>query len=346
MGVNTPRNPNTTRVYQRDIAQRAGVSISTVSRVLSDAGGISASVQERVLAAAAELGYERKAEKPAKAVQSVSLLTSLPLPPGLDPFHVDVLHGVEQACTDAGVQLSYATFNGNSADDKKVLNRLRQNPIDGLVLLSLDDLDLIEQIRSMNIPLVMINIDEPDVPEDAFLPDNCQGARLAMHYLLENGHERILHITQSKRRTIRSRAEVYHTVLAEAGIRPDPTLVVESEINAEETYRVMAQRLAQKTPDFTAAFCANDISAMGFMRAAQEVGLRIPQDVSVIGFDDIPAAAFLSPPLTTIRVETNELAGMALHRLIERVSNPDLTPIRVSLACRLIERQSVAPLQP
>lgn len=345
MGVNAQKNSNTARVYQRDIAARAGVSISTVSRVLSDVGGISAGVQERVLAAAAELGYSRKAEKPAKAPQCISLLTSLPLSPSLDPFHADVLHGVEQACNDAGIQLSYATFNGHAANDKKVLNRLRQNPNDGLVLLSLDDLGLIEQIRGMNIPIVMINIDEPDVPEDAFLPDNCQGARLAMHYLLDNGHERILHITQSKRRTIRHRAEVYHTVLAEVGIQPDPDLIIEAEINAEETYRVVAQRLARTARDFTAVFCANDISAMGFMRAAQEIGLRVPQDISVIGFDDIPAAAFLSPPLTTIRVETNELAGMALHRLIERVSNPDLTPVRVSLACRLVERQSVAPVK-
>ena len=83
---------------------------------------------------------------------------------------------------------------------------------------------------------------------------------------------------------------------------------------------------------------------MGFMRAAQEVGLRIPQDVSVIGFDDIATTAFLSPPLTTIRIEAAELATLALHRLIDRVTEPNLTPIRVSLACELVERQSVARL--
>lgn len=348
MGRDNSEKPGIGRVYQRDIAKHAGVSISTVSRVLSDAGGISEAVQERVLAAAAELGYERKAEKQADQLQNVSLLTSLPLAPALDPFHADVLHGVEQACSDAGVQLSYATFsNGVASDEKvqKVLNRLHQNPVDGLVLLSLDDPDLIEQIRSMDIPMVMVNVDNPDVPEDTILPDNYQGARLAMHYLIGNGHDRILHITQSKRRTIRRRAEAYQAVLAEAGIQYDPRLVVESEINAEETYKVMAQRLAQTELDFTAVFCANDLSAMGFMRAAQEVGLRIPQDVSVIGFDDIASAAFLSPPLTTIRIETVELAALALNRLIDRVVNPDLTPIRVSLACHLIERRSVTSLR-
>ena len=165
-----------------------------------------------------------------------------------------------------------------------------------------------------------------------------------MRYLIDNGHKRILHITQSKRRTIQRRAEAYQTALAEASISYDPQLVFEVEINAEETYKAMIHRLAHEDIDFTAVFCANDLAAMGFMRAAQEVGLRIPQDVSVIGFDDIAPAAFLSPPLTTIRIETQELATLALHRLIDRAAQPNLTPIRVSLACHLIERRSVAHL--
>jgi DNA-binding LacI/PurR family transcriptional regulator len=339
-----PKTP-ARRVYQRDIAERAGVSISTVSRVLRDEWGISEGVQKRVLAAAEELGYERSKGTQAKQIQSVSLLTSLPMAPALDPFHGDVLHGVELACSERGVQLSYATFSNDAPNGDKILNRLRQNPVDGLLLLSLDDSDLIEEIRSMNVPMVMLNVDRPDATDDAFVPDNYQGARLAMRYLIDQGHERIMHITQLTRRTIQRRTEAYQDVLAEAGIPYDPRCVIEVEINAEATYKVMKQRLAQGDLDCTAVFCANDLSAMGFLRAAQEVGLRIPQDISVIGFDDIASAAFLSPPLTTIRIETGELATLALRRLIDRVAEPDLTPIRVSLACALVERQSVARLR-
>src|SRR5690606_3586628 len=111
----------------------------------------------------------------------------------------------------------------------------------------------------------------------------------------------------------------------------------------EDTYRVTKKLLAHKAPEFSAVFCANDISAMGFMRAAQEAGLRIPHDISVVGFDEIASVAFLTPPLTTIRIEIGELASMAVQRLIDCVAEPKLTPIRVSLACRLIERQSVSP---
>lgn len=330
------------RIYQRDIAKHAGVSVSTVSRVLRNVAGISETVQQRVLAAADQLGYE--GEKQPATLQNITLLTGLPLAPALDPFHADVLHSVEQACSEEGIHLSYATINDSASSDEKWLNRLRQNPVDGLLLLSLDELAVIEQLRILNLPIVMINSDIPELLEDSFLPDNYQGALLAMRYLLDHGHARILHITQSKRRTIRRRAEAYRAALEEAGIPYDPHLLFDVEINAEATYAAMTRRLGRREIDFTAVFCANDLSAMGFMRAAQEIGLRIPDDVSVIGFDDIASSAFLSPPLTTIRIETQELATLALRRLIDRAADPRLTPIRVSLSCHLIERRSVARL--
>ncbi|MEP7285010.1 MAG: LacI family DNA-binding transcriptional regulator [Chloroflexota bacterium] len=332
------------RVYLREIAKRAGVSVSTVSRVLSNAGGISEGVQEHVITVAAELGYKKNEEKEANQLRSVTLLTSLHLGTSIDPFHADVLNGVELVCGEIGVHLSYATLNNSAATDLKILNRLQNNQVDGLLLLSLDDSDLIEQLRSLNIPSVMINIDSPDLTEDTFLPDNYWGAHLAMRHLIDNGHKHILHITQSKRRTIQRRTEAYKAVLVEAGIRYDPKLIVECEINPEETYKAMMKRFAHAELDFTAVFCANDLSAMGLMRAAQDSGLSIPQDISVIGFDDVASAAFLSPPLTTIRIETKELAALAVRRLIDRAMTADLTPIRVLLSCKLVERRSVARL--
>jgi DNA-binding LacI/PurR family transcriptional regulator len=346
MATDDSQSPPGRRIQQRQIAERAGVSVSTVSRVLSNAAGISEAVQQRVLAAAEELGYQRSAAKRASRLQHISLLTSLPLARALDPFHADVLSGVEVACGREGLQLSYATFGNDSSPIEQVLDRLRQSPVGGLLLLSIDDLVIIEQIRALNLPTVMINVDRRELPLDTFLPDNRQGALLATQHLIANGHRRILHLTWSERRTIRRRAEAYQAALGEAGLPFDPQLVVEIPLNAEGAYQAMRQRLAQGPPDFTAVFCANDLAAMGFMRAAQEAGLRIPQDVSAIGFDDIPTAAFLSPPLTTIRIEAAELAALAVRRLLDRAATPDLTSIRVSLACRLVERQSVARIFP
>lgn len=149
MAVDHPRPAAARRIQQREIAARAGVSVSTVSRVLNNVAGISETVQQRVLAAAAELGYERNEAKPATRIQNVSLLTSLPLAPSLDPFHADLLSGVELACGREGLHLNYATFVNGSSNAEMVLERLRQNPVDGLLLLSIDDPALIEQIRAM-----------------------------------------------------------------------------------------------------------------------------------------------------------------------------------------------------
>ncbi|HEU4326144.1 MAG TPA: LacI family DNA-binding transcriptional regulator [Roseiflexaceae bacterium] len=337
--------PAVRRVQQREIAERAGVSVSTVSRVLNNAPGISEPIQQKVLAAAAELGYQRAEAKRPGRMQNISLLTSLRLAPGLDPFHADVLSGVEQACGREGLHLSYATFGGGAPSVEQALDRLRQNGVDGLLLLSVDEPDAIEQIQALNLPLVMINIDRRELPVDTVLPDNRLGALLAVRHLLAQGHRRILHIASSQRRTIRRRTEAYQAALAEAGIPFDPGLVLDVSLNPESTYEAMQRRLAAGAPDFTAAFCANDLAAMGLMRAAQEAGLRIPQDLSVVGFDDIATAAFLSPPLTTVRIEAAELATLAVRRLLDRAAAPELTPIRVSLACRLVERQSVARLR-
>lgn len=337
-----PKRLTDRRVFQRDIAKHAGVSISTVSRVLGNTGGISEIVAQKVLAAAAELGYETIDDEKSDQLRNVMLLTSLSLSPTLDPFHADVLSSVEWACHEQDIHFSYASFSSSGSNADIVLSRLQQNPVDGILILSLDDPALIEQIRALNAPIVMINVEALDPVDDAFLPDNYQGARLAMRYLLANGHTRILHLTQLARRTIQRRTEAYKDMLWEAGIAFDPDLIVETEINAETTYKIMKQRLASRGVDYTAVFCANDLTAMGFMRAAQEYGLSIPNDVSVIGFDDLASVAFLSPPLTTIRIEQRQLAMLAVRRLMERVADPTLIPMRVLLGCELIERQSVA----
>jgi len=345
MVVDELKPVSTRRIQQREIAERAGVSISTVSRVLSNATGISETVQQRVLTIADELGYQRYGTKSPGRIQHISLLTSPPLALTIDPFHADVLNEVELTCSHEGLHLNYATVGNGIASAGMLLERLRHNVVDGLLLLSIDDLTLIDAIRTLRMPTVMINVDHRDLPLDTFLPDNRLGGLLAVRHLIAHGHRRIFHITELHRRTIRRRMEAYQTALAEAGIPYDPQLVLDIPINAEATYEAMKRRFAQGPPDFTAVFCANDQSAMGLMRAAQEAGLRVPHDLSIVGFDDVATTAFLSPPLTTVRIETAELALLAVRRLLDRAATPDLTSMRVALACRLIERQSVARLQ-
>lgn len=341
------QGPNGSRparpVRQREIAERAGVSVSTVSRVLNDVPGISAGLQRRVLAAAAELGPADRAG-PRPPIHHVALLaTDLRAGYALDPFHGDILAGVEAECRRLGLHLSYAVVDPDADAADLVRRKADQTNIDGFLFLAVDDRVLVERVLAFGVPVAVINAEYPGLAVDTFLPDNEGGAALAVRHLLGLGHRRILHVTHFQRRTIRRRHDTYRAVLAEAGIPPDPALVLDAVMGERQTYAAVKRALAETPTDFTAVFCANDASAIGTMRALREAGRRVPADVSVVGFDDLSVAEFLSPPLTTVRVEREELGALAVRRLLDRATTPTLTPIRVELATRLIERRSTAP---
>jgi LacI family transcriptional regulator len=331
------------RIQQREIATRAGVSVSTVSRVLNNVAGISDALQRRVLEAAAELGYAPSRPALNGGLHTVSLFTNLPAAPLFDPFHADILSGIEMECRRHGIHLNIATVAPAPESTAFVIERIRQTSTEGLLLLSVDDRPLVEYVLGLDLPVVTINAEYPDLQIDSFLPDNYYGALIGMRHLIKQGHCHILHITYLKRRTIKRRHEAYRAALVEAGISYDPALVVDLPgLGAEEAYNGLDALLQEQPPNFTAIFCANDTAAMGALRVLQEHGLRVPEDMSVIGFDDISGAAFLTPPLTTVRIERAELGVLAVRRLVERAANPQLTPMRAELVCRLIERQSVA----
>ena len=214
MAVNRSSSSSARRIQQREIAERAGVSVSTVSRVLNNVAGISETVTQKVLAVAADLGYQQGDTKPASTLQNVFLLTSLPQAPLLDPFHAEVLSAVEHECGRAGLHFGYASVRNGAAKIELVAERLRRNTVDGLLLLSIDDVGLIEQIGALGLPTIMINVDRPELAIDTFLPDNSQGALLAMNHLIAQGHQRILHVTWSERSTIRRRREAYESAFS------------------------------------------------------------------------------------------------------------------------------------
>ena len=331
------------RVQQRDIAERAGVSVSTVSRVLNDVGGVSETVRQRVLAVAAELGYE-----PGSAPRLRRVMLVRPWPDvSLNTFYSDVLDGVEAECRRLGGQLHYTVAEPGPAGRQRFREALKGSQADGVVLVRVDDAAWIEELLALDLNLVLINAWHPGLPVDTFLPDNVAGACLAVEHLLAHGHRRILHVTSLARPTIRQRFEAYRAAL---GADYDPALLFDMPgdftMTTEGGHAHMQRFLADDPPPFTAIFCGNDDTAIGVLRAVQEAGLRVPEDVSLVGYDDLPVASFLVPPLTTVRIERRELGMLAVRRLADRVSSPGLTPIRVELATRLIVRQSVATIRP
>lgn len=345
MNNNTSPHPLAGRhVSQRNIAKHAGVSPSTVSRVLNNIDGISDELREHVLKVAAGLGYRQPAAT--GRLQQLHLFTSsFATMTATHTFHPSILDGVATECRQQGILLSYSMIEQNAADRAAVLNQARERPGTGILLLSIDDRALVEELLAHKMPVVLINADQRDLAVDTFLPNNFTGGLLATRHLLAHDHRRILHVTEptrKRRSTLQRRLDGYRAALEEANIPYDPALLLESPLRVDDAHASMRAWLAAHRSAFSAVFCANDASAIGVMRALQEAGVRVPEDVSVVGYDDVPAASLLTPTLTTLHVDCEEMGRLAVQRMIYRTLNPEATPIRVEIATRLVVRQSVA----
>lgn len=337
-----PRNLAGKKIQLSEIAQLAGVSASTVSRVLNNkAYTISNEVQQRVLAAVAELSPHKELVR--RNIEHVSLFSSWMIDPSIDSFYTGILTGIEAECRKQGIHFSFTHLKPELESISYILDKVNQNHIDGLIFGTPQNRQLLEEVVQHDLPAVIINAHHTGLPIDTFLPDNFTGTSLAVNYLIQQGHKRILHLSDLQRKTIRHRFMAYRNTLEEAGIEYDPRLVLKiDDINAPEAYEGLKNFLNNRPPDFTAVFCANDLTAIGAMRALREANLRIPEDISVIGYDDIAIAEFTDPPLTTIRVEREAIGAKALQGLIERAANPNQVHYSLELACKLIERNSVS----
>jgi len=332
-------------VRQREIAEHAGVSVSTVSRVLSGSAGIGPSARARVLEAATQLGHPLSNQ--VGGLRHVGLFVSnwrsLPTSQPSAFFHADILAGAEAECRARGIQLRYTVIDRQSDSESLIRERVERRHLDGLLFFELDDQTLLERILRFALPVVVINAEHPGIPVDIVVPDNEGGAYLAANHLIDNGHRRILNIAQVQRPTRARRARAFQTAVA-AGLGENPNLMLVPKHNWETAGEMLLERLNAKAADFTAVFCWDDTVAVHVIRALHSKGYDVPRDISVIGFNDLPFAALLSPALTTVRIEGGELGRVAIRRLVERAQTPCLTPVQVNVATRLIERQSVAPV--
>lgn len=331
------------RLPQREIAAAAGVSISTVSRVLNHSDTISPDIRERVLVAARNLGYPLKTQK----LENIVLFRPPTVVSAIaGQFEAGIIAGIEAECHEHGMRLMLMNIDPDPDTYKFVLDTIKHNTHDGFIFLSQDDRAFLEEAYALSNRMVLINTDDKELAIDTIIPSYAAGASSAVRYLIQHGHRNILHVASFLRPTVKQRYTAYRAVLEEAGIAYNPALVLvlDGTLQVEVGYEKMKAFLAGPHPPFSAIFCVNDAIAIGAMRVLHEAGLSVPQDVSLIGFDDIGFVAFVNPPLTSIRIERAELGKLAVRRLLERVEEPDLPPVRIELGCRLIERQSVASI--
>ena len=322
------------RVTLRDIAEAVGVSISTASRALNGAPGISGDVRSRIQSAAERLNYVGAFAGTATVISDLHLADN-----SAGEFMLAVQRGMEKRARELGLTLS-VTHAGPSMAWLEP-----DNGTAGYLLLSMQREDIIQHLSSRAIPAVIVNGREPLMRLDAVAPANRTGGYLGARHLIQLGHTRILMLAHSPRPTIRDRMAGSRRAMQEAGLEAIDDLVIDLEaMRSDLAYAAIKKHIEAKGgTDFTAILCCNDSCAFGAMAALTEAGLSVPGDVSIVGFDDIPTAALNSVPLSTIRVESEDIGARSVSRLIERIRSQDKLATYTETAVKLVVRSSTGP---
>jgi DNA-binding LacI/PurR family transcriptional regulator len=323
-----------------EVAARAGVSIATVSRVLTGMPGARPETRERVLLAARQLQY-----RPSGVAQSLKRRATRTL--GLiitdiaNPFFPDLVRAVEDAARDAG----YTVLLCNGADDPEreaaYLELLARRRVDGMIVASSA---LTEHhgrwLTTAPLPAVLVNCADSEGRLPAILSDSRDGGRQAAAHLLGLGHRRLGHIRGPRPHAAAAERQAgVLDALADAGVDQRTLVVVEGDGHVEGGERA-ARELLRSAPDTTAIACYNDLTAIGALRAVRALGLAVPGEVSVVGFDDIDMARYVDPPLTTIAQQTEHMGRWAVQALI---GGDEPSPRAEMLPVHLVVRGSTAP---
>jgi len=326
------------RVTIEDVAQAAGVSRQTVSRATNNSGEISPQTRERVLRLAAEMGYRPSGIARSLATQRTHNL-GLVVPDNANPFFSEVARGAEQVAHMAGYNVFLCNSDEDGERELAVLASLEEKRVDGVVLCSprLDD-DKLGALVMRHPTAVLVNRRLDGVA--AVLVDDEVGGRMATEHLLQAGHRAVGFLAgPSTSHSGRRRGEGYRAALAAAGLPQDPDWVRPCSPTVEGGQKIARELLAAHS-ELTALFCYNDLVAVGTLQACADLGRRVPQDLAVVGFDDIPLAALVTPPLTTCRVPLQTLGERAMQLLLDRIENRPSECTEVILRPELVVRAS------
>lgn len=348
-------------VTVKDIAQKAEVSIATVSRVLNDHSNIKEELRQRVLQAAAELGYFKVAEPGSssrngrRSLKEIGfLLDFFDLEElSLDMFWAHILHGAQLEARKAGIYVTYRSIHLDRAP-YQLLSMLHEMRVGAILLVGPSDPDTVKSIAASHIPLVLVDtyVRIPNQQLDYVLSDNVEGTKEAITYLIEEGHRNIAFIgghnspvglPPNKVYTFEKRKQGYFAALREAGLPIREELVEHCNVGQPDDIYAACKRLVEGNGPFSALFCVNDGCADWAIKALREFGLQVPEDVSIIGFDDTEIAEHLTPPLTTVRVDKEAMGAVAVRSLIARVADPQAIGVTSILNVELIKRASVCP---
>ncbi|NOY99553.1 MAG: LacI family transcriptional regulator [Chloroflexi bacterium] len=330
------------RVTMKDVAFAAGVSITTVSHVINKTRRVRQATRERVEEAMHALGYQ-----PSSVARSlrmgVTKTIGLILPDVSNPFFAEISRQIEDFGYQQGYSVILCNSDNNLQKQHEYVNTLLAKQVDGIIFISAgESLEDLSRLSASGIPVVVADRDVPLHLADVVMLDNEKAGYKAAQHLISLGHRHIACITgPSHLSPSMLRVAGYQRALQQAGIKYPPETIVRGDFRISGGEQAM-RKLLNLMPAPTAVFALNDMMALGAISALRSAGLRVPQDVSVVGFDDIMIAALVDPPLTTISQPIKEIAEWATNMLIEKmhVRDADCENRRIVLDAELIVRQS------
>lgn len=326
----------------KDVARLAGVSTSTVSHVINNNRFVSQPVRDKILSAVAELNYSPSAvarSLKAKETRTIGML----LTSSNNPFYAEVVRGVEESCYERGYSLILCNTEGNTERMGSSLETLLQRRVDGLILMCNDRNPISEVLfcHYPNLPVVMMDWAPFNGVCDTIQDNSLIGGKLATEYLISRGYHRIACITGPQDNTqARRRLQGYQQAMENAGLIAPEHYQIFSNFEFSGGLEAMQQLLKLPEPP-KAIFTCNDAMAVGVYLAINQAGLKVGQDIAVIGYDDIELAKFMSPPLTTIHQPTDALGKLTIDTLLQRLEKQITEPRTLELTPELVERDSV-----
>jgi LacI family transcriptional regulator len=330
------------RPTMTEVALEAGVSQTTVSLVLNDAKGarLSADTRHRVHDAAEKLGYKLTAGKPS-ASTSAGTIAFVVNEFSTDPWMCLAMDGAREKAWAYGITITAASTRGDPSLEHAVLGGILAQPLVGLIYGTIHTRRIERLDLPRRVPTVLLNCYLSDRSTPSVLPAETLGGHTATERLIRAGHLRIGMINgESRMDASRDRLKGYRQAHASADLQIDPDLIRNGNWEPSEGYHHTQELMALKRPP-TAIFCANDMMAFGCYEALKELGLRIPGDVAVMGYDDREIAKYMHPPLTTVVLPHFEMGSIAAELLIEQMARPTQRASQIKVEGNLVERGSV-----
>ena len=325
----------------RNVAERAGVSKSLVSLVLRGSPHVSEHRREAVLQAAKELGYRPNAVARSLVEGRTHLVGAL-VADLHNPFYAEFLDGLQESLHGDGLRLLIGSGRSNSGFEGDAVEAFLELRVDGLVLLGVGPATSTLAEAAAYTPTVVFGERDVDVEGvDVLVVDDEQGARLAVDHLAELGHKRIAHISGTPSSAARLRCQGYRDAMRDRGL--EPYIMIEKGEFTEEDGRRAALALLRRPDRPTAIFAANDMVALGVLSAASELGLRVPEDLSVVGYDNTHLAAINHISLTSIEQPRRQMGRTAAALLSDRISDPRKRARIRQVPPRLVARRSTGP---